>query len=173
MTDEEYVRQMRAYRDDDKYWDAEPEEEGPRPSNYYSRRGEPEPDTRPIYKERKPMQENDEDQEPYMDKTRRLVRMYIEARLDKSDPTPQFEVYLVWFAKTLQNWKCLVSSTLPDGMYYEVTYNGDKKEAYIDAYKKVENVRVADTLEQPGFQILEFDQSDKHVDPLHLSPKFE
>ena len=26
-----------------------------------------------------------------------------------------------------------------DGMYYEVTYNGDKDEIYFDAYKKFEN----------------------------------
>lgn len=26
-----------------------------------------------------------------------------------------------------------------DGMYYEITYNGDKREAYLDAYKKWEN----------------------------------
>ena len=39
----------------------------------------------------------------------------------------------------LQNWKFLVSSSLPDGMYYELTYNGDKNEWYLDAYKKFEN----------------------------------
>ena len=27
-------------------------------------------------------------------------------------------------------------TTLPDDMYYEVAYNGDKKEVYLDAYKK-------------------------------------
>lgn len=91
----------------------------------------------------------------FMEKARTLIKTYIEARLDKSDPTPEFTVYLVWFSKTLQNWKALVSSTLPDGMYYEVTYNGDKKETYIDAYKKVENVCVADTLEQLGFEFKE------------------
>lgn len=53
-------------------------------------------------------------------------------------------VYVVWFCKTLQNWKALVSTDLHDGMYYEVTYNGDKKETYIDAYKKLENVCVKD-----------------------------
>lgn len=42
-------------------------------------------------------------------------------------------------AKALQNWKYLISSTLYDGMYYELTYNGDKKEWYLDAYKKFEN----------------------------------
>lgn len=52
------------------------------------------------------------------------------------------EVYVVWFTKTLQNWKALVSTTLPDGMYYEVTYNGDKKEIYLDAYKKFDNRRI-------------------------------
>lgn len=52
------------------------------------------------------------------------------------------DVYIVWFCKTLQNWKALVSTTLPDGMYYEVTYNGDKKEIYLDAYKKFENQKI-------------------------------
>lgn len=48
-------------------------------------------------------------------------------------------VFIVWFSKTLQNFKALVSTTVSDGMYYEVTYNGDKKELYLDAYKKWEN----------------------------------
>lgn len=41
--------------------------------------------------------------------------------------------------KTLQNNKALLSTTVPDGMYYEITYNGDKRECYFDAYKKWEN----------------------------------
>lgn len=49
-------------------------------------------------------------------------------------------VYIVWYCKTLQNWKALASTTVNDGMYYELTYNGDKKELYLDAYKKSENV---------------------------------
>lgn len=69
-----------------------------------------------------------------------LVRKYIENHLDKSDPTPVFAVYTVWKSKVLQNWKYLLASTLPDGMYYELTYNGDKKEWYLDAYKKFENI---------------------------------
>jgi hypothetical protein len=43
----------------------------------------------------------------------------------------------------LQNNKALLSTTLPDGMYYELTYNGDKQEIYVDAYKKVDNYTVA------------------------------
>ena len=70
----------------------------------------------------------------------RLVKDYILEHLDPSDlEIKEFEVYTVWKCKTLQNWKYMISSTLPDGMYYEVTYNGDKDEMYLDAYKKFEN----------------------------------
>ena len=68
-----------------------------------------------------------------------IVRNYIVEHLDKSDNTPEFEVFVVWKCKALQNWKYLLSSTLFDGMYYEITYNGDKNEWYLDAYKKFEN----------------------------------
>ncbi|MDE7195038.1 MAG: hypothetical protein K2O14_13895 [Oscillospiraceae bacterium] len=50
------------------------------------------------------------------------------------------DVYIVWNCKTLQNNKALASTTVSDGMYYEITYNGDKDEFYLDAYKKWENV---------------------------------
>lgn len=80
----------------------------------------------------------------YMDKARKIVGQYIKDRLDKSDPEVDFTVYIVWFSKTLENWKALVSSTLPDGMYYEVTYDGAKEQTYLDAYKKVENVKLTD-----------------------------
>ena len=59
--------------------------------------------------------------------------------LDKSDNVPEFDVFVVWQCKTLQNNKALLSTTLFNGMYYELTYNGDKKELYLDAYKKFEN----------------------------------
>lgn len=73
------------------------------------------------------------------EKALKIVRNYITAHLDKSDKTPDFDVYTVWKCKALQNWKYLLSSTLPDGMYYELTYNGDKQEWYLDAYKQFEN----------------------------------
>lgn len=68
-----------------------------------------------------------------------IVRGYVDDHLDKSDERPCYEVYIVWHCKTLQNWKALVSTTLNDGMYYELTLNGDKQEIYLDAYKKWEN----------------------------------
>ena len=68
-----------------------------------------------------------------------IVVDYVKEHLDKTDEVPQFDVYTVWKCKTLQNWKFLISTSLHDGMYYEVTYNGDKDEWYLDAYKKFEN----------------------------------
>lgn len=67
------------------------------------------------------------------------VKKYAEEHLDKSDSKVDFDVYIVWYCKTLQNWKALASTTLADGMYYELTLNGDKQELYLDAYKKFEN----------------------------------
>lgn len=68
-----------------------------------------------------------------------IVSKYIVEHLDKSDLITDIEVFIVWKCKALQNWKYLLSSTLLDGMYYELTYNGSKSEWYLDAYKKFEN----------------------------------
>lgn len=78
------------------------------------------------------------------EKALKIVRDYIMEHLDKSDTIPPFDVYTVWKCKALQNWKYLISSTLHDGMYYEVTRNGDKGEWYLDAYKKFQNVVIKD-----------------------------
>ena len=79
-------------------------------------------------------------------KAKRLVVNYYNSRVETTDDFEISEenVFIVWFCKTLQNWKALVSTTVSDGMYYEVTYNGDKQETYLDAYKKWENVKIED-----------------------------
>lgn len=104
--------------------------------------------------------------ESYTEKARRIVFEYIKPRLEKTDQhvamtlnagTPDEykvspkhktfsldEVMIVWFSKTLQNWKALVTTTLPDGMYYEVTHNGTGNVTYVDVYKKFDNVVVPD-----------------------------
>ena len=84
--------------------------------------------------------------EEMLTKARSIVMDYFNERVEKTDNTKITldDVYVVWFCKTLQNWKAMVSTTVSDGMYYEVTYNGDKKETYLDAYKKWENVRISD-----------------------------
>ena len=73
-----------------------------------------------------------------------IVRNYVIKHFDRVDASVEFDIYTVWKCKALQNWKFLISTSIPDGMYYEVTYNGDKKEWYLDAYKKFENVCIAE-----------------------------
>lgn len=80
-----------------------------------------------------------------------LRQWYIEhtACLNGGDPKlpEDFEVYVVWACKTLQNYKCLASTTVQgDGIYAEYTYNGDKQELYEDVYKKLSNARIVDEL---------------------------
>ena len=74
-----------------------------------------------------------------------IVVNYFNSRADKTDKNGKIteeDVYIVWSCKTLQNNKALVSTTVSDGMYYEITHNGDKNETYVDAYKKWENFTV-------------------------------
>lgn len=87
----------------------------------------------------------------YQSKARQIVRDYANSVLDKSDLKAGVvkeitidDTYVVWFSKTLQNWKALVSTNLPDLKYYEVTYNGDSEETYLDVYVKVHNEAVKD-----------------------------
>ena len=72
---------------------------------------------------------------------KKTVAQYANDHLDKTDgrTITEDDVFIVWMCKTLQNSKAMASTTLFDGMYYELTYNGDKKELYLDAYKKWEN----------------------------------
>ena len=80
------------------------------------------------------------------EKARQIVRDYFNEHADVTDGVQigVDDVYVVWFCKTLQNWKALVSTTIPDGKYYEVTHNGDKGETYLDVYVKLENQAIKD-----------------------------
>lgn len=50
------------------------------------------------------------------------------------------DLRIVWFSKTLDNWKALVCTVFPgDGLYFEVTHNGAKEETYVDTYIKISN----------------------------------
>ena len=76
-----------------------------------------------------------------MTRFKEIVADYANDHIDKTDgvKVTTDDVYIVWFCKTLQNWKALLSTYISDGMYYELTVNGDKEEIYLDAYKKWEN----------------------------------
>lgn len=80
----------------------------------------------------------------FIEKAKQLVGEYTRQHLDVTDNIKfnNDDVYVVWYAKTLQNHKALLSTPLPDGMYYEVTFNGNKDEIYFDAYKKFHNMKV-------------------------------
>lgn len=77
---------------------------------------------------------------------KKLIADYFNSHVDVTDgkKITADDVYIVWFCKTLQNWKAMVSTNISDGMYYEVTHNGDKEETYVDVYKKWDNICVKD-----------------------------
>jgi hypothetical protein len=89
-----------------------------------------------------------EEVESIQEKAKRLVVDYFNSHVEITDDyrINVNQVYVVWFSKTLQNWKAMLSTDVMDGMYYELTYNGDKKETYLDAYKKWDNKRIHDGL---------------------------
>lgn len=80
------------------------------------------------------------------EKAKQIVVDYFNSHVDKTDGVQISidDVFVVWFCKTLQNWKALLSTKVPDGVYYEITHNGDRNETYVDVYKKWENLCVKD-----------------------------
>lgn len=94
------------------------------------------PDTPMNYFQRKEEQKDMGNTE-FTEKAKKLVREYTEYH---TPDAPVFEVYVVWNAYILGNMKALLSTTVEDGMYYEVTFNKAKNEIYLDAYKKFENI---------------------------------
>ena len=77
----------------------------------------------------------------FLEKAKELVVDYFNKEVDKTDNSSikLDDVYVVWHCSLLGNHKCLISTTIPDGMYYEITYNSTKGEIYLDSYKKWKN----------------------------------
>lgn len=98
-------------------------------------------------------QESPKNPDEYLGKAKNIVFNYYNldtAAPEDPEPITMDEIFVVWFSKTLQNWKALVSTTRPNGLYYEVTYNGDKKETYLDVYAKIGNTAIADEFYAAG-----------------------
>ena len=76
--------------------------------------------------------------EEFIKYAKAIVYDYAKSQIDKTDNVKfsTEDVYVVWYNFTLGNSKALLSTNLPDGMYYEVTYNANRDEIYFDAYKK-------------------------------------
>ena len=82
------------------------------------------------------------DNKDFEKRAQELVAKYFNEKVKSTDKNGEItidDVFTVWLCKILQNNKALISTTVSDGMYYEVTYNGDKDEFYLDAYMKWEN----------------------------------
>jgi hypothetical protein len=86
----------------------------------------------------------------FITKAREIVRDHYNEELALTSAGHEIlaldDIFVVWFCKTLQNWKALLSTTRPDTRYYEVTYNGWEKVAYLDVYVKERNREIADPL---------------------------
>jgi len=91
-----------------------------------------------------------------METAKAFVAAYYNSHYALSGVKPEIEagtdVYVVWFSKTLKNWKALLSTTVDDGRYYEATYNGDKHELYLDVYAKMDNVTIKEELVGKDFE---------------------
>ena len=81
-----------------------------------------------------------------LNRAKQLVVDYVNAHVDVTNgkKLTMEDGFIVWFSKTLQNCKALVSTTVAYGRYYEITHNGDKGETYVDVYKKWDNKCVPD-----------------------------
>lgn len=80
--------------------------------------------------------------EEFMKVCKRIVAQYFNEHKDKTDTfvLSENDVYVVWLCKALGNNKALLSTTIPDNKYYEITYNGERCEFYLDVYVKLQNV---------------------------------
>lgn len=74
----------------------------------------------------------------FIEKAKKMIIDYYIEKLEYK--YSEVEIYNVWNCKILQNNKGLFSTTISDGRYCEVTYNGDKDEMYLDVYKKEINI---------------------------------
>lgn len=69
------------------------------------------------------------------------VQQWLVRNADNMDGISTNDIFVVWYAKTLQNHKVLLGTRFAN-YYFECTYNGDKEEMYMDVYDKVQNVCV-------------------------------
>ena len=75
-----------------------------------------------------------------------IVKDYIQAHADPADQSMEPTLFVVWQAQVLQNFKCLIATTLPRYTYFELTYDGDENNWYLDVYKKAENIEIHEVI---------------------------
>lgn len=81
-------------------------------------------------------------EQQFSERGRRIIADHVNAE-NKANGSPiritPDDVYMPWFCKTLQNAKGTFSTNRADGIYYELTYDGDRERFYLDVYQKTGN----------------------------------
>ena len=77
-----------------------------------------------------------------IEKAKEIVMSYYNSSNEKAITID--DVAIVWFCKTLQNYKALVITFTPDNIYYELTYDGNQERWYLDVYGKRANIVIED-----------------------------
>ena len=67
---------------------------------------------------------------------------YYHKNVEKGKKVTLDNVFVVWSCKTLQNYKAIIAVAFADERLFELTYNGDKCETYIDVYVKKDKVTI-------------------------------
>jgi hypothetical protein len=88
--------------------------------------------------------EGESNPDRFLNKAKRIVVEQVNKHQLGLGPITADDVYIVTFTYTLGNFKAQLGVDKPDLMYYEVTYNASKKVTYLDAYKKLINIEIAD-----------------------------
>ncbi len=97
-----------------------------------------------------PFKRNEEGVDRFLIRAKELVvKNYNDHRPEEKEEIDLGDVYITWFSKQIGNWKALLSTNSPDGLYYEVTHNGARKETYCDVYKKIGKATYPDNAIEP------------------------
>jgi hypothetical protein len=83
----------------------------------------------------------------FMDHARQLIFEYVTVWFKKSDRDVTFtkdDISVYWFSKDGGDWRVLLTTTLQNDIYYQVTHFADKEETSIDVYYKYGTVTIQD-----------------------------
>lgn len=88
----------------------------------------------------------------YPRKAKFCVLQHHNTEMRDEEPLQYNEVYVIWFAYVLGNWKAILSTSRPDGRIYEVSYKRENdgsdgpERLFCDVYVKTHNTDMTDTI---------------------------
>jgi len=68
-----------------------------------------------------------------------IVKEYLRGKTE-AEPT----LFVVWQAAVLQNFKCIIATTLPCWTHFVLTYDGENGCWYFDVFTKTDNMVIPD-----------------------------